>query len=163
MNPNKNSKMFIFNKRIKYSSLTKLKPHLLKIELVIIVIASIGYFFKIKEIITISLLFLATLYFLMGFAEYKTKIKINIQVLDLIIYTINWARAISITSILYVLINWPNNEIMFIIGMSFLLLSLPVAIFYIAKGYKDEVFSLVEFSRNLLILITSGLFYLQNW
>ncbi len=96
----------------------------------------------------------------MGFAEYNTKMKIEIQILDLIIYAISWARAISITSILYILIRWPDNKTVYLIGFSFLFLSLPVSIYYIVKGYKDEVFSLVEFFRSLLILIISGLFYL---
>ncbi len=58
MNSNKTNNFF-FNKRVKYSFLTKLKSHLLKIELVLIFISSIGYLIQIKEITAISILLLA--------------------------------------------------------------------------------------------------------
>ena len=111
------------------------------------------------RIILVDLILLSVLYFFMCYADYKTETNINVKIFDFIIYIINWSRSVSIVGILFAITNWPGDKMMLTVGIITLFLGLLVILYFVIKNSKDEIFSLTEFFRSLIILAVTILFY----
>ena len=151
--------IFRSKERAKYKFVTKIKPHLLKIEIVLAIFAGAGYFFNINEIITVSLLLLSILYFFMCFAEFGTDSDINVKIFDFIIYLAYWGKSVIIVGILFAITNWPGFKMMLTVGIITQFLSLLVILYFIIKDKKDDFFSLTEFFRSLIVFSVAILLY----
>lgn len=159
---NKTSNYNIFNPRRELKLATKLKPHLLKFEIVVIIIAGIGYLLKTNEIIAGTAWLLSGAYFFMYFVKYKREIKISEATFNIFLFVISWSRVLCISVVFFTLTNLADNQTIITIlsiGISLLTVSLLVILYSIIKGYKDELFSFVNFTRNLIILSVSVAFY----
>lgn len=143
------SNLFNKNPKIKFSN--KLKIYLLKIEIGCIATASLSIFYDNLFVIS-SIIFLGIIYFLMLFAEFEHNKKISKLISDLIIFLVYFGRAACLAGLSQYYLDVGSTNIMIFVGPVFLLISLPLYLYFLISGIKDEVISLKEFLRNFVII-----------
>jgi len=153
---NSDDKLFTDKPNLKFTA--KLKQHLIKEEIFLMVLSVTAYFLKIEMLLIIGMLALSLIYFFMYFAEYKTDKKEYKIMITVFLFLSNWGKAAAITGILFSTINHQGGEILLELGFGALIFSLLILSFYLTKKLKDEIFSYTELIRNLIISGVSILF-----
>jgi len=141
----------------------KIYPHLIKMEIVVVVLSITGFYLNLKLIeaggilLTLGLLSLAIVYF---FLAYRTSNE-NLNKLDkFIVRLLHYSYSFAILGILYVLEQWPAGTIM--MQMSILALSMAIiAIIFLKLLNKPTFIRSVDIYRTLIIAtIVVGLYYM---
>ena len=154
---NSDNKLFTDKPNLKFTA--KLKQYLIKEEIFLLILSVTAYFLKIEILLIIGMLALSLINFFMYFAEYKTDKKQYKIIITTFLFLSNWGKAAGVTGILYTTINYQGGEILLKTGSGALILSIFILAVHLMKGFKDEIFSYAELTRNLIILGIS-LFFL---
>lgn len=150
MKPN-NSDNKLFTDKPNFKFTTKLKKHLIKEEIILLILSVTAYFLKIEILLTASLFLLSVIYFFMYFVEYKTNNKKYKIIIIIFLLSSNWGKAVGVTGILYAIINRQGAEFMLKTGFLSLIISVLILAVYLIKRLKDEIFTYTELIRNLII------------
>jgi hypothetical protein len=139
----------------------KIKPHQLKIEMVLGVVVLMGLIMRYYHVsysgvtLSISLILLSILYFFLAFAKYETDAKPKENVLELLTYILGWGKSVAIMGILFNLTKWTGAAVMLQVGCISLGIVILVSLIFNIYGNKSEIFKLSEIIRSFIILLAT--------
>jgi hypothetical protein len=146
---------------IEMEFIQKIKPHQLKIELVLSVFVLLGLMMRYYHVpysgvvLSISLILLSILYFFLASAKYETDAKPRYTILNFLKYLLGWSKSAAIVGILYALVNWPGTEVMLKVGSITSGIIILASLIFNNYGNKSEIFKLSETIRSFIILLAT--------